>query len=194
MNAMDIQVSDKPQIAPPLWLLAEVTYRCPLHCVFCYNPLNYAGNKNELTTEQWKDVFTQARKLGAAQLGDLRREGLDLAVGVDLEQHHVPAGLALQHGIAAGEVAPLRLAEADQPRAQSRKGWPRRHQAFARAFQRDHREVGIGTGEVKNNGLDSTGRHALDDVKMGRHACNLSEHGLRTNQQAACPAKTTGFF
>ena len=66
---MDIQVTDTPQIAPPLWLLAEVTYRCPLHCVFCYNPLNYAGNKNELSTEQWKDVFTQARKLGAAQLG-----------------------------------------------------------------------------------------------------------------------------
>ena len=63
------EVTAKPQIAPPLWLLAEVTYRCPLHCVFCYNPLNYAGNKNELTTEQWKDVFTQARKLGAAQLG-----------------------------------------------------------------------------------------------------------------------------
>ncbi len=74
---MDIQVTPQAtpeataqaQIAPPLWLLAEVTYRCPLHCVFCYNPLNYAGNKNELTTEQWKDVFTQARKLGAAQLG-----------------------------------------------------------------------------------------------------------------------------
>ncbi len=74
---MDIQVTPQAtpeataqaQIAPPLWLLAEVTYRCPLHCVFCYNPLNYAGNKNELTTEQWKNVFTQARKLGAAQLG-----------------------------------------------------------------------------------------------------------------------------
>ena len=26
-------------IAPPLWLLAELTYRCPLHCVFCYNPV-----------------------------------------------------------------------------------------------------------------------------------------------------------
>ncbi|MDB5999616.1 MAG: pyrroloquinoline quinone biosynthesis protein PqqE, partial [Rhizobacter sp.] len=24
---------------PPLWLLAELTYRCPLHCVFCYNPV-----------------------------------------------------------------------------------------------------------------------------------------------------------
>lgn len=56
-------------IASPLWLLAELTYRCPLHCVFCYNPLNYAENRNELTTAQWIDVLRQARKLGAAQLG-----------------------------------------------------------------------------------------------------------------------------
>jgi pyrroloquinoline quinone biosynthesis protein E len=54
---------------PPLWLLAELTYRCPLHCVFCYNPLNYAENSKELTTAQWIDVMRQARKLGAAQLG-----------------------------------------------------------------------------------------------------------------------------
>ena len=26
----------------PLWLLAEVTYRCPLHCAFCYNPVDFA--------------------------------------------------------------------------------------------------------------------------------------------------------
>lgn len=54
---------------PPLWLLAELTYRCPLHCVFCYNPVRYALVKNELSTAQWVDVMTQARKLGAAQLG-----------------------------------------------------------------------------------------------------------------------------
>ena len=56
-------------IAPPLWLLAELTYKCPLHCVFCYNPVNYAQNQQELTTAQWIDVLQQARKLGAAQLG-----------------------------------------------------------------------------------------------------------------------------
>jgi pyrroloquinoline quinone biosynthesis protein E len=56
-------------IAPPLWLLAELTYRCPLHCVFCYNPLNYAENPAELTTAQWIDVMQQARQLGAVQLG-----------------------------------------------------------------------------------------------------------------------------
>jgi pyrroloquinoline quinone biosynthesis protein E len=54
---------------PPLWLLAELTYRCPLHCVFCYNPTRYAAVQNELNTAQWVDVMTQARKLGAAQLG-----------------------------------------------------------------------------------------------------------------------------
>ncbi len=54
---------------PPLWLLAELTYRCPLHCVFCYNPVRYAEVQNELSTAQWVDVMTQARQLGAAQLG-----------------------------------------------------------------------------------------------------------------------------
>ena len=58
-----------PAIAPPLWLLAELTYRCPLHCIFCYNPVNYAQNRNELSTAQWVDVMRQARALGAAQLG-----------------------------------------------------------------------------------------------------------------------------
>lgn len=56
-------------IAPPMWLLAELTYRCPLHCAFCYNPVDYAANRNELSTEQWLDVLRQGRALGAAQLG-----------------------------------------------------------------------------------------------------------------------------
>lgn len=72
--------------APPLWLLAELTYRCPLHCVFCYNPLDYAENRNELTTAQWIDVMQQARQLGAAQLGfsggePLLRDDLEVLIG-----------------------------------------------------------------------------------------------------------------
>ena len=31
-----------PRPGPPLWLLAELTYHCPLHCVFCFNPVNFA--------------------------------------------------------------------------------------------------------------------------------------------------------
>jgi PqqA peptide cyclase len=54
---------------PPLWLLAELTYRCPLHCVFCSNPLNYSQHREELDTSAWFDVLEQARALGAVQLG-----------------------------------------------------------------------------------------------------------------------------
>lgn len=54
----------------PLWLLAEITYRCPLHCAFCYNPTDYDKHtKNELSTEQWIQALRDARKLGALQLG-----------------------------------------------------------------------------------------------------------------------------
>ena len=58
-----------PITAPPLWLLAELTYRCPLHCVFCYNPTQHARLSEEMTTAQWVDVMQQARALGAVQLG-----------------------------------------------------------------------------------------------------------------------------
>lgn len=70
-------------IGLPLWLLAELTYRCPLQCPYCSNPLDYTQHKNELTTQQWCDVFDQARQLGAVQLGFSGGEPL---VRRDLEQ------------------------------------------------------------------------------------------------------------
>jgi len=54
---------------PPLWLLAELTYRCPLQCPYCSNPLDFARSHDELNTAEWIEVFRQARALGAAQLG-----------------------------------------------------------------------------------------------------------------------------
>ncbi|WP_137894663.1 pyrroloquinoline quinone biosynthesis protein PqqE [Ramlibacter sp. 2FC] len=70
---------------PPLWLLAELTYRCPLHCVFCSNPLDYAAHRKELDTAAWLDVLDQARALGAVQLGlsggePLLRDDLEVIV------------------------------------------------------------------------------------------------------------------
>ena len=53
----------------PLWLLAELTYKCPLQCPYCSNPLDFADFSGELTTQQWLDVFQQGRDLGAVQLG-----------------------------------------------------------------------------------------------------------------------------
>jgi pyrroloquinoline quinone biosynthesis protein E len=53
----------------PTTLLAELTHRCPLHCPYCSNPLALAGAQDELTTDDWKRVFTEARELGVLQLG-----------------------------------------------------------------------------------------------------------------------------
>ena len=54
----------------PMWLLAELTYACPLQCPYCSNPLQLpASRKNELSTEEWIRVMREARRLGAVQLG-----------------------------------------------------------------------------------------------------------------------------
>ena len=55
----------------PLWLLAELTYKCPLQCPYCSNPLEFAGGrfKDELTTDEWCRVFREAKALGVLQLG-----------------------------------------------------------------------------------------------------------------------------
>jgi len=71
---------------PPLWLLLELTYRCPLHCVFCYNPTEFAATGPELPTAEWLRVLKEARALGAVQLGlsggePLVREDLEELVG-----------------------------------------------------------------------------------------------------------------
>lgn len=66
---MSALAASSPNVGPPLWLLAELTYRCPLQCPYCSNPLDFEQTKQELSTEQWIDVLRQGRELGAAQLG-----------------------------------------------------------------------------------------------------------------------------
>jgi len=48
----------------PLALIAEITHRCPLHCVYCSNPLQMMGVESELPTEEWIRVFREAARLG----------------------------------------------------------------------------------------------------------------------------------
>lgn len=55
---------EREVVPNPLALIAEVTHRCPLHCVYCSNPLELAGTKEELSTEEWTSVFQQSGKLG----------------------------------------------------------------------------------------------------------------------------------
>lgn len=53
----------------PLWLVLELTYRCPLACPWCSNPVDFARYGSELTTEEWMRVLREGRELGALQLG-----------------------------------------------------------------------------------------------------------------------------
>src|SRR5881296_3524028 len=72
----------------PYALLAEITYRCPLHCPYCSNPVaaslreaprrrpQGAGyskaidlSGRELTTDEWKRVIREAAALGVLQIG-----------------------------------------------------------------------------------------------------------------------------
>src|ERR1700730_7649672 len=52
----------------PFGLLAELTYRCPLHCPYCSNPLNLAAYRDELTPDEWMRVLSEAHDLGVLQL------------------------------------------------------------------------------------------------------------------------------
>jgi PqqA peptide cyclase len=51
-------------VSNPLALIAELTYRCPLHCVYCSNPLEMVAAKSELTTEEWVRVFLESASMG----------------------------------------------------------------------------------------------------------------------------------
>jgi PqqA peptide cyclase len=85
-SAADAAARGAAAPGPPLWLLLELTYRCPLHCVFCYNPTDFANVGPELATSDWIRVLREARALGAVQLGlsggePLVREDLETIVG-----------------------------------------------------------------------------------------------------------------
>ncbi|MGF1525784.1 MAG: pyrroloquinoline quinone biosynthesis protein PqqE [Candidatus Competibacterales bacterium] len=70
MNGVGSASSSNPgAIGPPLWLLAELTYACPLQCPYCSNPVDYANHGAELDTDAWLKVLGEARALGAVQLG-----------------------------------------------------------------------------------------------------------------------------
>lgn len=89
---------------PPMAMLAELTHRCPLSCPYCSNPLALIGAKEELTTEEWIEVFRQAAAMGVLHLhlsgGEpaARRDLLDLtraAVDLGLYTNLITSGVGL---------------------------------------------------------------------------------------------------
>src|SRR5690606_18684270 len=52
----------------PLGLLAELTHRCPLQCPYCSNPVDLVRRSQELDTQTWCRVFSEAAELGVLQM------------------------------------------------------------------------------------------------------------------------------
>lgn len=88
----------------PLNLIAELTYRCPLQCPYCSNPLDFRARRESLDAKAWGRVFEEAAALGVVHLGltggepstrsDLE-EILSAAVTADLYPHLVTAARPL---------------------------------------------------------------------------------------------------
>jgi PqqA peptide cyclase len=79
--------------AHPLALIAELTHRCPLHCVYCSNPLELQSRSNELSTETWSRVFQEAAQLGVLQADFTGGEPLARTDIIDLVRAARAAGL-----------------------------------------------------------------------------------------------------
>jgi pyrroloquinoline quinone biosynthesis protein E len=76
----------------PYLLLAEVTYRCPLHCPYCSNPV--AGAKpGELSAAEWSRIFKEAAELGVLHAGFSGGEPLQRADLAELVRSARSAGL-----------------------------------------------------------------------------------------------------
>jgi pyrroloquinoline quinone biosynthesis protein E len=85
-------------------LIAELTYRCPLRCPYCSNPLDFQAQRQELSSAEWLRVIAEAESLGALQLNltggePLLRDDLELLVAeakrLELFVNLITSGLPL---------------------------------------------------------------------------------------------------
>ena len=81
------------ELSNPLALIAELTHRCPLHCVYCSNPLEMQSRQNELSTETWSRVFKEAAAAGVLQVDFTGGEPLARADIIELVRAARSSGL-----------------------------------------------------------------------------------------------------
>ena len=96
---------------PPLWLLLELTYRCPLHCVFCYNPTDF-GSVGRDSRRRSGCAFSKRRGRWVGAARTLGRRAARPAMTRDDRRRRTPARLLYQphhlgggsHGAAAAGI------------------------------------------------------------------------------------------
>jgi len=89
----------------PYTLVAELTYACPLHCVYCSNPVDFTRHKDALDTAAWCRVLREAEELGVVQVNltggePLLRPDLEEIVAearaLDLYTNLITSGIPLE--------------------------------------------------------------------------------------------------
>jgi pyrroloquinoline quinone biosynthesis protein E len=88
----------------PYNLVAELTYRCPLRCAYCSNPLDFRAFGGELDARTWTRCFREAAELGVVHVGltggepTARSDLVEIVAGAtsaSLYSHLVTAGTTL---------------------------------------------------------------------------------------------------
>jgi pyrroloquinoline quinone biosynthesis protein E len=91
----------------PYTLIAELTYRCPLRCPYCANPVACPDQGDEIDTDTWLRVLQEAEALGIVQLNltggePLLREDLDRIIErasqLELYTNLITSGIPLTFG------------------------------------------------------------------------------------------------
>ncbi len=91
-------------------LIAELTYRCPLRCPYCSNPVNHAETRDALDAAAWGRVMGEASAMGVVHVG---LTGGEPTARTDLEEIVAAAAEAqlFTHLVTSGmPVDPARLA------------------------------------------------------------------------------------
>jgi pyrroloquinoline quinone biosynthesis protein E len=133
----------------PYTLVAELTYRCPLRCVYCSNPVDQKPQRGDLDTATWRRVFREAEALGVVQLhltgGEplLRDDLEDLVAGareVGLYTNLITSGIPLTlerlrtlrtRGLDAVQLSVQGVHESDAVRIAGRASLPEKLEAAA---------------------------------------------------------------
>jgi pyrroloquinoline quinone biosynthesis protein E len=121
----------------PYTLVAELTYRCPLRCGYCSNPLDWAQRHDALATEDWTRVLAEAEALGVMQVtltgGEpLLRDDLEAIVAqgsrLELYQTLITSGVPLTRDRLAAlrdaglDAVQLSVQDADEARSDAIAG------------------------------------------------------------------------
>ena len=141
-------MSEEPR---PYTLVAELTYRCPLRCVYCSNPTDWNRHADALTTDDWLRVFREAEALGVVQLNltggePLLRDDLEQLVEgarrLDLYTNLITSGIPLTRA------RPVRSGSATQRVAMHE---PRKRRAKRTAARRLLRRVRPTSAPARDN-------------------------------------------